>query len=97
MVVHRASRMMLGIPQSSSKTKSLSYHVMLEKGLIHPAGRGLFSVLPLACDRQACAANRGRAECDWCVQNVYAIAGCQGVVEESWTMGQNWCRNISCH
>uniref|UniRef100_A0A914S5G1 proline--tRNA ligase n=1 Tax=Parascaris equorum TaxID=6256 RepID=A0A914S5G1_PAREQ len=47
MVVHRASRMMLGIPQSSSKTKSLSYHVMLEKGLIHPAGRGLFSVLPL--------------------------------------------------
>ncbi|VDM42475.1 unnamed protein product [Toxocara canis] len=47
MVVHRASRMMLGTLHSGARTKSLSYHLMVENGLIHPASRGLFSILPL--------------------------------------------------
>ncbi|VDK47067.1 unnamed protein product [Anisakis simplex] len=47
MVVHRASRFLFGMPQSGAGTKSLSYHLMLEKGLIHPNAKGLFSILPL--------------------------------------------------
>ncbi|KHN83886.1 Leucine-rich repeat-containing protein 16A [Toxocara canis] len=56
MVVHRASRMMLGTLHSGARTKSLSYHLMVENGLIHPASRGLFSILPLEDELNAIGA-----------------------------------------